>query len=127
MLCVTTVRYNVHREGWEVGPIMPSRGLHQGDPLSPYLFILCAEGLSSLIKRHERLGLLHGVRVARNAPVVSHLFFVDDSFLFFRANHVEAFIIKQILAIYGCASGQLVNFTKSTVSFSANVNASIFS
>ena len=71
--------------------------------------------------------MLHGVRVARNAPMVSHLFFADDSFLFFRANQVEAFIIKQILAIYGCASGQLVNFTKSTVSFSVNVNASIFS
>ena len=58
-----------------------------------------------MIKSQERLGLLYGVRVARSAPVVTHLFFADDSFLFFRANQVEASIVKQILATYGCASG----------------------
>lgn len=96
MHCVTIIRYSVHCEGREVCPIMPSRGLRQSDPLSSYLFILCAEGLSSLIKRHESLGLLHGVRAARRAPMVSHLFFTDDSFLFFRANSAEGSIIKQI-------------------------------
>ena len=60
MLCVSTVRYNVLVNGREVGPIIPKRGLWQGDPLSPYLFILCAEGLSSLIKRAESEGVLHG-------------------------------------------------------------------
>lgn len=127
MLCVTTVRYSVLRENREVGPIIPSRGLRQGDPLSPYLFILYAEGFSSLIKRYERLGLLHGVRVARSAPEVTHLFFADDSFLFFRANQAEASAVKQILTNYGDASGQLVNFTKSSISFSANVHDSIAS
>ncbi|KAH9683148.1 reverse transcriptase domain-containing protein [Citrus sinensis] len=121
MLCVTTVRYKVLRENKEVGPIIPSRGLRQGDPLSPYLFILCAEGLSSLIKSQERVGLIHGVRVARSAPVVTHLFFADDSFLFFRANQAEALVVKQILETYGCASGQLINFSNSSISFSANV------
>lgn len=58
---------------------------------------------------------------------MSHLFFTDDSFLFFRANPVEGSIIKQVLATYGCASGQLVNFTKLSISFSANVHASIVS
>ncbi|KAK9174651.1 hypothetical protein WN944_029688 [Citrus x changshan-huyou] len=53
----------VNREDKEVGQIMSSRGLRQGHPLSLYFFILCAWGLSSLIKRHERLCLLHGVRV----------------------------------------------------------------
>ena len=127
MLCVTTVRYSVLRENREVGPIIPSRGLRQGDPLSPYLFILCAEGFSSLIKRYERLGLLHGVKVARSAPEVTHLFFADDSFLFFRANQAEASAVKQILTNYGDASGQLVNFTKFSISFSANVHDSIAS
>lgn len=61
MLCVSTVRYSVIREGKTVGPIVPCRGLRQGDPLSPYLFIVCVEGLSALIRRQERLGLLHGV------------------------------------------------------------------
>ena len=61
MLCVSTVCYNVLVHGREVGPIIPKRGLRQGDPLSPYLFILCAEGLSSSIKRAESEGLLHHV------------------------------------------------------------------
>ena len=51
MLCVSTVSYSVIRDGNDVGPIIPTKGLRQGDPLSPYLFILCAEGLSSLIRK----------------------------------------------------------------------------
>lgn len=125
MLCVSTVRYHVLQEGKEVGSIVLGRGLRQGDPLSPYLFILCTEGLSSLIRRQEQNGLLHGVRITRGAPSVSHLFFADDSFLFFRANNNKASLIKQLLEIYGRASGQKVNFNKSSISFSTNVIASV--
>ena len=122
MLCVSTVSYQVIRNGVEVGPIVPSRGLRQGDPLSPYLFILCAEGLSSLIRNRKRAGLIHGVKVARSAPAVSHLFFADDCFLFFKATHIEARIMKSLLAVYGAASGQRVNYNKSVISFSANMD-----
>ena len=127
MLCISTVQYNMLRNGKEVGPIIPSRGLRQGDSLSPYLFILCAEGLSSLICVHEKAGLIHGVKVARGAPIVSHLFFTNDSFLFFRANQQEAYLIKSILASYSRASGQKVNFSKSSISFSSNVLTDVVS
>ena len=127
MLCVTTVQYSVLHENKEVGLIIPSKGLRQGNSLSPYLFILCAEGFSSLIKSQERIGLIHGVKVARSASVVTHLFFADDNFMFFGANQAEASVVNQILATYGCAFGQLINFTKSSTSFSANVHDSIVS
>ncbi|XP_015573920.1 uncharacterized protein LOC107261163 [Ricinus communis] len=58
-------RGDVAINGEEVGPIMPSRELRQGDLLSPYLFILCAERLSSLLKKAESCGNIHGIRVCR--------------------------------------------------------------
>ncbi|BBG99384.1 transposable element gene [Prunus dulcis] len=69
-----------------VGYVIPQRGLRQGDPISPYLFLLCVEALSSLILQAKRCNLLHGVNLCRGAPSVNHLFLVDDSFLFLRVN-----------------------------------------
>lgn len=68
MMCVTTVRYQVVLDDELLGPIIPQRGLRQGDLLSPYLFILCAEGLSTLLWHGERRGDIHGCRVSASAP-----------------------------------------------------------
>ena len=122
MLCVSTVSYKFSHDGMNIGPIIPSRGLRHGDPLSSYLFIICVEGLSSLIHHHETAGLLHGVRIARGAPSLTYLFFADDCFLFFKARDQEAHVMKSILSMYGDASSQRVNYNKSSISFSANVN-----
>ena len=51
MRCVCTITYSVPINGKPRGHIIPSRGLRQGDPLSSYLFLLCAEGLSSLLRQ----------------------------------------------------------------------------
>jgi hypothetical protein len=67
-MCLESVRYSVMVNGESVGPIVPGRGLRQGDPLSPYLFILCAEGLTNLIHKYEGKGDIHGVKVCRGAP-----------------------------------------------------------
>ncbi|XP_019168826.1 PREDICTED: uncharacterized protein LOC109164733 [Ipomoea nil] len=64
--------------GFLEGMVVPTRGIRQGDPISPYHFIVCAEGLSLLLQQVEARGDIHGVRVARGAPLVTHLFFVDD-------------------------------------------------
>lgn len=85
MLCVTTVQYYVIVNDQQVGPVIPKRGLRKGDPLSPYLFIICVEGLFSLIKDSERHWFLHGSKILLGCSdsMVSHLLFADDSFLFF--------------------------------------------
>lgn len=88
MMCVTSVSYSVLVNSLSVGPIVLGRGLRQGCSLSSYLFILCAKGLSALIKKELSDGRLHRVRICKGAPVISHLFFADDSFFFFQA-HID--------------------------------------
>lgn len=119
--CISTVTYQVLINGQPSRVFSPERGLRQGDPLSPYLFILCANVLSGLLKREGNKQNLHGIQVARSAPKITHLLFADDSLLFARANLTEAATIMQVLHSYQSASGQLVNFEKSEVSYSRNV------
>lgn len=100
-----------------VGPISLARGLRQGDHLSPYLFIICAEGLSTLIKVAKRRGEHHGTRISRGALSISHLLFADDCFLFHRASLRECTVMKKILSKYEAASGQAINLSKSELFF----------
>lgn len=90
--------------------------------LSPYLFIICVEGLSSVIRRAESRGDLHGVKIYRGASIIYHLLFVDDSFLFLQANDRECAALKKILEDYERVSGQAINLQKSEIFFSRNVS-----
>ena len=100
MLCVTTVRYLVVVNSNLIGPIVPKCGFRQGDPLSPYLFILCAQSFSSLLEDAEIRGLIHDAKICKGAPKISHLLFVDDSVFFFWACEAECLALKNILSIY---------------------------
>lgn len=82
MLCVSTVSYSVNFNGFQVGPIKPKRGLRQCDPLSPYLFLLCVEGLSSFIKKAADEGRINGCKIHAQASSITQLLFADDNFLF---------------------------------------------
>ena len=104
-----------------MGPIFPSRGIRQGDPISPYLFIICAEGLSALIRYYEAKRWISGVRVCRQTPAITHMLFADDSYLFCKANTKEAKRIMEMLRLLEKSSGQKVNVDKSSVFFSSNV------
>jgi hypothetical protein len=80
MECIRTVQYLILLDGVPKGYIIPSRGLQQGDPLSPYLFLLCAEGLSTLLKKTSSVGRLKGLQTSRLGPWVSHLFLLMIAF-----------------------------------------------
>ncbi|XP_021762976.1 uncharacterized protein LOC110727703 [Chenopodium quinoa] len=123
MDCLCSVSYSFKWNGKVSGCVSPARGLRQGDPISPYLFLMCAEAFSSLLVKAANDNLISGARVCRGAPKISHIFFADDSILFARATTEECSKIVSIISTYERASGQLINFDKSEVSFSKNVRA----
>lgn len=125
MNCVTAVRYSVLINGTPEGFITPARGLRQGDPLSPYLFILCAEVLSHLMTRAMVDKSLMGVKIANNAPAVNHLLFADDSLFFTLANEKAAKKLKTIFGVYEMVSGQAINHSKSSITFGAKVRPTV--
>ncbi|KAL5562410.1 hypothetical protein UlMin_032157 [Ulmus minor] len=121
MNCISSVSFSFMLNGEVKGNISPGRGLRQGDPLSPFLFLLCSEGLSCLLKKMENDNKLHGLNFGRGALTLSHLLFADDSFIFMDANEEDAKVLCDVLKFYGDASGQLVNFDKSEVCFGKHV------
>ena len=74
MMCVSMVQYSIITLNW---------GIQQGDPISPNLFLLRVEALSSLVTQAIREGSLSKVPTSRSGPTISHLFFADDSLPFF--------------------------------------------
>ena len=122
MTCVQFVSYAVLLNRQPVGNIKPTRGLRQGDPLSPYFFLLCSMGLQSLIHQAEVEGHIQGVAICRNGPKVSHLFFANDSVLFCRATEAECNKILEILEVYERGSGQKINREKTNLFFSSNTS-----
>ncbi|XP_021735024.1 uncharacterized protein LOC110701708 [Chenopodium quinoa] len=99
------------------GSIIPSRGLRQGDPISPYLFLLCADTFSGLLSKAANDKLIQGAKICKSAPRISHLFFADDNILFAKATPNECSKIAEIISVYERASGQKVNLDKTEIAF----------
>lgn len=97
MQCVETVTFQVRVNGKLLEVFIPSRGIRHGDPLSPYLFLLCAEGFSSMLQNVGPQYLSRGVRVGVHSPWISHLLFADDCLLFTQASERGAQLLVSIL------------------------------
>ncbi|KAA3454404.1 reverse transcriptase [Gossypium australe] len=120
MKCITTASYAVIINGNRGRNFQPTRGLRQGDPLSPFLFLICSEGLSALMRSTMRNGLVKGAKACQRGPEISHLLFADDCILFGEATEKGAKVVNDILKEYESCSGQCVNFNKSTIFYSTN-------
>jgi hypothetical protein len=120
MTCVSTISYSILVNGQPYGAFTPSKGIRQRDPLSPYLFILCAEWLSALLRRAENKRELTSLSMSRGRIHINYLFFANDSLLFCRANIVEWLKIQEILETYERTSGQKINREKTALFFSKN-------
>lgn len=105
--------------------IFYSRGLRQGDPLSPFLFVFCDKGLSSMINAAEERGELRGAIVTRGGTSVTHLMFADGCILFCKASVREWMKIKEILEVYEAASGQCLNNQKTSIFFNGNTKSEV--
>jgi hypothetical protein len=121
MKCVTSVNFSILVNGQPSPKFNPNRGIRQGDPLSPYLFILCADVFSTMITNSQDLNLINGINIAQNAPKISHLFFADDSLIFCKAKKDEALQLKAIFEEYQRISGQKINMDKSELTFSPKI------
>ncbi|KAM0985117.1 hypothetical protein ACFX15_012053 [Malus domestica] len=119
--CISSTSVSIIINGTPIGFIMPERGLRQGDPLSPYLFLLCTEGLSVLIRNGLERGAINGYRVSPAGNPITHLFFADDSVLFGKATAEEALGILNILKTYARGSGQELNLAKSSIFFGSKI------
>ena len=115
-----SVKYSVKFNGKLLQSFTPSRGLRQGDPFSPFLFLFVADALSALISKSVTEEELRGVTICRGAPVISHLLFADDTMLLFHASGQQAGIVKGLLNTYTAAMGQLINPGKCSILFSDN-------
>jgi hypothetical protein len=113
---VRSVSFSVLFNGSKLEGFKPSRGIRQGDPISPYLFLLAAEGLSCLLKSNQSSHLA-GIKVAPSAPSVNYLLFADDSLLFFKGSREGAENLSNLLDSYCRASGQRINRDKSSIFF----------
>jgi hypothetical protein len=76
-----------------------------------------ADGLSTLLQSEVDAHNIDAIKICRNAPGVSHLLFIDDSLLFFKAHEAQAIKIKQVLDVYASSTGQLINLAKCSIMF----------
>jgi hypothetical protein len=125
MTCVRTVRYSVRLNGHNLEPFNPTRGLRQGDPISPYMFLFVGEALTSILKEKTNDGKLTPIKVARNAPGISNLMFADDSLLFFKATMEEAREVDSALKLFQRCTGQLVSPSKCSLLFSGECPSAV--
>jgi hypothetical protein len=114
MSCVSSANFAVLINGEASGFFKSERGLRQGCPLSPYLFILIMEGLSLLLNQKLSEKLISGIKVSKFVKLL-HLLFVDDVLLLSKAVLSEWLIILEVLQLFCSVSGLSINFSKSSV------------
>ncbi|KAJ0877945.1 putative RNA-directed DNA polymerase [Helianthus annuus] len=121
-------RGSVLVNGSPTGEFQYKRGLRQGDPLSPFLFIVAMEALHNMMKKARSANLFSGVKLQGNGPHISHMLFADESIFVGEWNEDNVKNLKRILRIIYLISGLKVNPKNGVCRLETEVNdmASIF-
>lgn len=114
MACISSTNFSVLINGKPTGRIK-SRGIRQGDPISPFIFVLAMDYLSRLLHHLENRGAIQGV-LLNNSCSISHLLFADDILIFIEDNGVYLKNLQNALSLFEFASGLKINLAKSTIS-----------
>lgn len=122
MHCVSTTRMRVLWNGEALEEFHPSRGIRQGDPLSPYIFVLCIEKFFWMIGLAIEQHHWRPIQLVRGGPKISHLAFADDVLLFAEASEGQITLIKHILDVFCRFTGQKISEAKTRIFFSKNVD-----
>ena len=122
MCCVSGPEMSLLWNGERTDSFKPLRGLRQGDPLSPYLFVLCMERLCHLIERSIDNKQWKPISLSQGGPKLSHICFADDLILFAEASVMQIRVIRKVLETFCIASGQKISLEKSKIFFSGNVS-----
>ena len=110
--CLSSVSFSIFVNGTPRGKFKGSRGLRQGDPLSPFLFTLVVDGLSRLMEKARGCGMINGFEVGKE-KVVSHLQFADDTLFFIKNDDHYLNNLILLLDVFCLASGLKINLAKS--------------
>ena len=125
MKCVESSRMSIIWNGDKLEWFWPIRGIHQGDSISPYLFVLCIERLGHVINQAVSEGKWKPIKLSRRGPPLSHLFFADDLILFAEASESQIVTVMECLDLFCNSSGQKINLNKSNISFSPGVEKTL--
>ena len=125
MNCVQVEATAILWNGEKSKSFVPSKGLRQGDPLSPYIFVFCMECLSYLILQATKGQQWRGVKTSRVGPRITHIMFADDLLLCAEATPLQGQIVRSIMVEFCGISGQKINMDKSKFVYSQNVKSTV--
>lgn len=114
MSCIKDVSYSVLLNGEATPFFLSERGLRQGCPLSPLLFLLIMEGLSRSIIVAQNINELVGIKISENF-YLTHLLFVDDVLIFLNGSIGDSSVLHNIFKLFQQATGMMINEGKSTI------------
>jgi len=112
--CLSTSQVSVLVNGSPSPEFKVRRGIRQGDPLSPFLFNIAAEGLSILFQRATTSNIFRGIDFNSN-NFLSHLQYIDDTLVFMPAILHALQSVKRVLRWFALCSGLHINFFKSSL------------